>query len=256
MQTSRRKFFTKLGLTGLTGLSFPGILTAINPKRMTQKTTKWNGLAILFQGDSITDGARTRNNDWNHIMGHGYSYLIASRFWFDYPKEDLMFYNRGISGNKVKDLLDRWEEDTIELKPDLLSILIGVNDVASIIANENSIEAWHDNYKKLLDKTKKELPNTTLILCEPFLLPADWNKEKVDTWETVIHKMQAIVRRLAKDYKTLHVELQGPFNKACQKAPAKYWVWDGVHPMPAGHELIARIWIKEASKKLSFINIK
>lgn len=131
-----------------------------------------------------------------------------------------------------------------------------MNDVARIIGNENSIEAWHENYKKLLDKTKKELPDTTLILCEPFLLPADWTKDKAETWENVISKMQAIVRQLAKDYKTIHVELQEPFNKACQKASAKYWVWDGVHPMPAGHELIARIWIKEASKKLDFINIK
>ena len=76
-----------------------------------------------------------------------------------------MAYNRGISGNKIKDLQERWQKDTIDLKPDVLSILIGVNDVARIIGNENSIEAWRENYRKLLDKTKKELPNTTLILC-------------------------------------------------------------------------------------------
>lgn len=122
-------------------------------------------MTILFQGDSITDGGRSRNADWNHIMGHGYAYLIASRLWYDYPKEDLMAYNRGISGNKIKDLQERWQKDTIDLKPDVLSILIGVNDVARIIGNENSIEAWRENYRKLLDKTKKELPNTTLILC-------------------------------------------------------------------------------------------
>ena len=110
MQVSRRKFFTKLGLTGLTGLSFPRLLSAINSKGRILNNIKGKGLSILFQGDSITDGARTRNQDWNHIMGHGYAYLVSSRLWFDYPKEELMFFNRGISGNKVTDLLDRWQE--------------------------------------------------------------------------------------------------------------------------------------------------
>lgn len=178
MQASRRKFFTKLGLTGLTGLSFPSILSAINPKGMTQNDSKWNGLTILFQGDSITDGARTRNKDWNHIMGHGYAYLIASRLWFDYPKEDLMFFNRGISGNKVKDLLERWQKDTIDLKPDMLSILIGVNDVSRIIANENSIETWHENYKTLLDTTKKNYQIPVLFYVNRFYFPQIGQKKK------------------------------------------------------------------------------
>ncbi|WP_339716892.1 SGNH/GDSL hydrolase family protein [Cyclobacterium amurskyense] len=253
MQVSRRKFFTKLGLTGLTGLSFPRLLSAINSKGRILNNIKGKGLSILFQGDSITDGARTRNQDWNHIMGHGYAYLVSSRLWFDYPKEELMFFNRGISGNKVTDLLDRWQEDTIDLKPDVLSIMIGVNDVARIISKEYSIEEWEVNYKKLLNKTRSELPNTTLILCEPFLLIDDWPKEKAVAWEAIIFKMQVIVRQLAKNYNTIHVELQDQFNLSLKKAPAKYWVWDGVHPMPAGHELIARIWIKEVSKKLDFI---
>ncbi|WP_200861906.1 SGNH/GDSL hydrolase family protein [Cyclobacterium qasimii] len=75
----------------------------------------------------------------------------------------------------------------------------------------------------------------------------------MDAWETVIQEMQVIVRQLAKSYNTIHVEFQEPLNKACQNAPAKYWVWDGVHPMPAGHELMARVWINEVSKKLDFI---
>lgn len=89
----------KLGLTGLSLLSWPRILAAANQKRSTHKNKNWKGLTILFQGDSITDGGRSRNADWNHIMGHGYGYLIASRLCYDYPKEDLMFYNRGVSGN-------------------------------------------------------------------------------------------------------------------------------------------------------------
>jgi len=104
MQTSKRAFFMKLGLTGLSLLSWPKILTAANQKRNARKNINVKSLTILFQGDSITDGGRSRNADWNHIMGHGYAYLIASRLWYDYPKEDLMLYNRGVSGNKIKDL--------------------------------------------------------------------------------------------------------------------------------------------------------
>ncbi|MDO6438949.1 SGNH/GDSL hydrolase family protein [Cyclobacterium sp. 1_MG-2023] len=249
MQESRRSFFSKMSLMGFAGLTFPAILSARN----TLKKVNEKGLTILFQGDSITDGARTRNKDWNHIMGHGYAYLISSRLWFDYPKEDLMFYNRGISGNKVKDLLDRWQKDTIDLKPDVLSILIGVNDVSRIIANEYTLEEWQEKYKKLLHKTKAELPNTSIYLCEPFLLIDDWPKEKKQQWEEVMKVMQKMVRQLAEDYNCVHIALQEHFDTSLQKAPAKYWVWDGVHPMPAGHELIARIWINKASKHLGFL---
>lgn len=250
MQKSRRKFLMKLGLSGLTAISFPSLLSAINNSDHSLKNTNDKGLTILFQGDSITHGNRTLDNDWNHVMGHGYAYLIASRLWYDYPEKDLMFYNRGVSGDKVSDLVKRWDKDTINLKPDVLSILIGVNDVSKIVANEYSIEDWNENYKKLLDRTKKELPNTILILCEPFLLPEDWTVKKTGSRQNVIQKMQKFVRQQAKDYNAIFVELQEPFNRACNKAPAKYWIWDTVHPMPAGHELIARLWIKEFSKNI------
>jgi lysophospholipase L1-like esterase len=164
-----------------------------------------------------------------------------------------MFYNRGISGNKVKDLLDRWNVETIDLKPDILSILIGVNDVSRIISNNYTLAEWQEDYKKLLDKTKTELPNTSIILCEPFLLVDDWPREKKEQWERVMAEMQKMVRQMAVKYNCIHIALQEPFNLALQKAPAKYWVWDGVHPMPAGHELIARIWINEVNRKLDLI---
>lgn len=102
----------------------PGILNAAAAVKNTDP-----GLTILFQGDSITDGNRSRNNDWNHVMGHGYQYIIASRLWYEFPQKGYHFFNRGISGNKVTDLAARWQQDTIDLKPDLLSILIGVNAI-------------------------------------------------------------------------------------------------------------------------------
>src|SRR5476651_1492719 len=84
---------------------------------------------ILFQGDSITDGNRGRSADPNHILGHGYVFSIASKYGATYPDLDLTFVNRGISGNTVQDLANRWEADTLAIQPDVLSILVGVNDI-------------------------------------------------------------------------------------------------------------------------------
>jgi lysophospholipase L1-like esterase len=255
MKTSRREFIGKLGLTGIAAWSLQQHLSASDYYQQADKNTENKGLTILFQGDSITDGNRTRDNDWNHIMGHGYAYLIACRLWYDYIEENLMFYNRGISGNRVRDLDARWQQDTLDLKPDVLSILIGVNDVMAIVKDwdPDPIEKFEESYKKILDKTLSSLPNTQIVLCEPFILPIGWVNEKTEIWQTEVLKRQQVVRKLAETYQTTFVELQKPFEQACQKAPANYWIWDGVHPMPAGHELIARLWIKEVSKKLSFI---
>lgn len=215
------------------------------------------GLKILFQGDSITDGNRSRNNDWNHVMGHGYAYLIASRFWYNQPGKKFEFYNRGISGNKITDLAMRWKDDAIDIQPDILSILIGVNDVSYFIAGDERYSAgnYEKDYNTLISRTKKELPEVRLVLCEPFILPVGNIKDNWSIWHPEIQKRQDIVKKLAFNYDAVFVGLQEPFNKACNKAPADYWIWDGVHPMPAGHELIARQWIRKAGREISFLKI-
>jgi lysophospholipase L1-like esterase len=166
-----------------------------------------------------------------------------------------MFLNRGINGNRVRDLDARWQHDTLNLKPDVVSILIGVNDVLAIIKNINpeTAEKFEETYKRILDRTKYALPDTYIVLCEPFILPLGWVNEKTETWQSEIFKIQKIIRKLAETYNVTFIGLQEPFKNACQKAPADYWIWEGVHPMPAGHELIARLWIKEVKKKLAFI---
>jgi len=256
MDTTRRDFIKNVGLSGLALMSLPEMLLATEPVESLKKNDKNKGLTFLFQGDSITDGNRTRDNDWNHVMGHGYAYLIASRLWYDYIDKDFMFYNRGISGNRVKDLETRWQQDALDLKPDVLSILIGVNDVIAIVEgwNPDSIEQFEESFRRILDKTKEALPDTLIVLCEPFILPLGWANKKTEIWQAEIPKRQKIVKQLAESYNAVFVELQKPFNDACKKAPANYWIWDGVHPMPAGHELIARLWIKEVAKKLTFLN--
>ena len=255
MENTRRDFIRKIGLTSVAAAGLPEFLTAAERAGSINKLKKEKGLTILFQGDSITDGNRTRNKDWNHVMGHGYAYLVASRLWCDHPDKQLMFYNRGISGNKVRELVARWQEDAIDLKPDLISILVGVNDVGDILRNRDpeSIEKFEENYRKMFDKTKATLPETGFVLCEPFLLPVGMVKDRQETWQREIALRQQVVKRLATEYHAVFVPFQELFDNACKKAPADYWIWDGVHPMPAGHELMARCWIKEVKKMLPFV---
>jgi lysophospholipase L1-like esterase len=257
MNAERRDFIKKIGIAGAAAMSLPEILLAKESSaRSVHDSDVGKGTVVLFQGDSITDGNRTRDNDWNHIMGHGYAYLIASRLWYDYPQQKQMFYNRGISGNRVSDLEARWQKDTLDLKPDVLSILIGVNDVMAVVKNQDPepVEVFEATYKRILDKTKDSLPNTKLVLCEPFILSLGWVNENPEVWQAETAKRAQIVRMLAEQYDACFIELQNPFLEACKKAPAEYWIWDGVHPMPAGHEMIARLWIKKVKEYLKFIH--
>lgn len=144
--------------------------------------------------------------------------------------------------------------DAIDLKPDVVSILIGVNDTMSVVNNQSpqSIKAFELAYTNILEKTKRVLPDTKIVLCEPFVLPLGWVSKNTEIWQSEIKKRQDIVRKLAVNHNVIFVAFQQPFIEACKKAEASFWIWDGVHPMPAGHELMARIWIKDLEEKLIF----
>ena len=249
-ESSDRRSFLKnaIALSAIASVS-PNVLQA------QRGNEDGNNYTFLFQGDSITDGNRTRNNDWNHVMGHGYQYIVSSKLWYDFPKKSFHFFNRGVSGNKVVDLAARWQKDTIDLKPDLLSILIGINDISAFISGNNDFTAteYEKGYRGLLQQTKIQLPDIQFVLCEPFILPVGKIKEKWQPYLEEIEKRQQIVRRLSEEYNAVFVPFQTAFNKALAKAPAEYWIWDGVHPMPAGHELMAREWQARVSKRLKFI---
>jgi len=239
-------------MLGATILSGP---TALTGPFLKHDTTGGDNCIFLFQGDSITDGNRTRNNDWNHVMGHGYAYLIASRLWFDFPPKKFHFFNRGISGNKVTDLAQRWQQDTIDIKPNVLSILVGINDVdAAINGNKDfTAESYENDYRTLLTQTKQQLPDVELVICEPFILPVGRVKDKWAEFEQETAARQVLAKKLAVEFNAIFVPLQDTFNQALKRAPADYWIWDGIHPMPGGHELIAREWIKQVGKKLKFV---
>lgn len=186
---------------------------------------------ILFQGDSITDGNRGRSADPNHILGHGYAFIIAARHGAAFPEAKLDFMNRGISGNTLLDLEKRWQKDTLDLKPDVLSILIGVNDDG----RNMPLDQYEQTYDKLLTETKAANPKVKFVLCEPFV------KHSGPISESIL-KRQEIVARLAKKHGAALVKFQKVFDAANERAPADYWIWDRVHPTYRGHQLMADEW--------------
>ena len=209
--------------------------SAVEPIAMFQKDTR-----ILFQGDSITDGNRGRSPDPNHILGHGYAFIIAAKYGATFADRNLTFLNRGISGNTVVDLEKRWQKDTLDLKPDVLSILIGVNDNSHNVP----VDQYEQIYDQLLTETKAANPNIRFVLCEPFTLPVGARKTNWEPWYAGIKQRQEIVARLAAKHHAAHVHFQKVFDDACQRAPAEYWIWDGVHPTYSGHQLMADEWVR------------
>jgi lysophospholipase L1-like esterase len=193
---------------------------------------------ILFQGDSITDGNRGRSTDPNHILGHGYVFLLAAKFGAAFPDLDLDFMNRGISGNTVLDLERRWQKDTLDLKPDVLSVLIGVNDEGRGIP----LDQYEQVYDKLLVDAKSANPAIRLVLCEPFGLPVGARKATWTARSEGLQKRQQIVARLAEKHHAALVHFQRAFDEALKRAPAEYWIWDAVHPTYRGHQIMADEW--------------
>lgn len=199
---------------------------------------------ILFQGDSITDGNRGRSADPNHILGHGYVFIIAAQHGAAFPQQNLNFMNRGISGNKASELEKRWQKETIDLKPDVLSILVGINDARSV-----PVEEYEKTYDKLLADARAANPKLRLVLCEPFLLPGEKKDAAMEARMLVVREQQAIVAKLAKKHDAALVLYQRMFEEACMKAPATYWIWDAVHPTYSGHQLMADQWLRSVREK-------
>jgi lysophospholipase L1-like esterase len=192
---------------------------------------------ILFQGDSITDGGRQGGNDYNHTMGQDYDYIISAQIGCQFPERNLTFINRGNSGNKVTDLASRWQNDTLDLKPNFLSILIGIND-------SEPVEQYESTYDKLLSDTIAALPNVKIVLGEPFVLPVGKKKEGYSSYRSDVEKRQDVVARLADKYHLPVIHYQKAFDDACQLAPPEHWSWDGIHPTYAGHGLMVREWLQ------------
>ncbi len=204
---------------------------------------------ILFFGDSITDAERNKNSDLE--IGIGYPLLVKADLSYAYPNE-YEFLNRGISGNRSVDLLARIKRDCINLSPDYISILIGVNDVWHEISENNGLDTqrFEHIYDLIVSEIKEALPNTKIMIMEPFVLEGyntcntEEKPDRFKRFETGVAEKAKASGKIAEKYGLPYIKLQDKFDEALKKAPADCWLYDGVHPSSAGHKIIKEEWIK------------
>lgn len=208
-----------------------------------------SGDVVLFQGDSITDAGRDFSQAAANLqpaMGAGYAWMAASHLLVERPADGLKAFNRGISGNKVFQLAERWDADCLALRPDVVSILIGVNDLWHRRNGDydGNLETYQADYRRLLERTKDALPAVKLVLAEPFVLMCG----AVDaSFREELAGFQETVRDLARDFSARLVRYQAAFDAAVGLAPADHWAADGVHPSPFGAALMAHAWLRAAA---------
>lgn len=195
-------------------------------------------MRILFQGDSITDAGRDRANP--HDLGPGYPKYAAEQIRSRFPGKELEFINLGISGDRTGDLMARWQTDCIDLQPDVVSILIGINDVWRAFDSNmpTSAQVYEDNYRHLLEDIKAHTKAKILIM-EPFLLHNSPDKE---TWRADLDPKIVATRRLARAYADAYLPLDGLFAAASLREEPSYWAGDGVHPTEAGARFIGEYY--------------
>ena len=237
--TSRREFLAA---------SAAAVAAARWPLHMPDPVTA--GTTVLFQGDSITDAgrdrARTGANDLR-ALGSGYPLLLAAELRDRYAERDLQVFNRGISGNTVPDLQARWQTDTVALNPAILSILIGVNDIWHVRdkPHEGAAARYEAGYADLLKATRAALPAARIVVLEPFVLRVG---AVSDAWFPEFDDFRAAAKRVAKGADATFVPLHEMLQDLARKSSPAYWAGDGVHPTLAGHQAIARQWIKVVGK--------
>ena len=205
-------------------------------------------MKILFQGDSITDAFR-KPEEINPAfqLGNGYAFLVAARLGARHPERRFEFLNRGISGHTVQDLEKRWQADSLDHQPDLLSLLIGVNN---LIHRQNGSKDIPDSevlasYRRMLEQMRTQNPRIRFLLMEPFLLEAG---DVTLAWKTAIKPIQEGIAVIAREFDAPFIPLQSVFDKALTLAPVAYWAYDGIHATHAGFQLIADVWIETVER--------
>lgn len=249
--SNRRKFIrqTAAGIVG--SLILPNIVAAAKSDNAGQIKLKQDDI-ILFQGDSITEWGRNKSEtkpNTSGALGNSYPFIVSTEILMSGPAQNLVIYNKGVSGNKVFQLAERWDADCLQLKPTVLSILVGVNDLFHAIRNgyTGTIDTYRNDYKKLLDHTKQALPDVKLIIGEPFLTKGI--RPGSENWYPRFAEFQWAAREIATNYGAVFIPYQQVFDEALQKAPAKYWSLDGIHPTVAGAGLMAKAWLQAIKLK-------
>lgn len=198
---------------------------------------------LLFIGDSITDVGRDRTDGQD--MGNGFPLLIAAHLLSAFPDKRLTVLNRGIGGDSLGDLKNRWEHDCLIINPDIVTILIGINDTwrnqnDEKTITEKELDEFESDYRFLL-KSLHQRTDARVVLMEPFVLP--FPKDRVNWREDLDPRIQ-IVRKMAREYQTELVPLDGVLNALGIKNGFSYYTGDdGVHPTVAGHGVIAKAWL-------------
>jgi len=199
------------------------------------------GATVLFQGDSITDCGRVRDDGAD--LGRGYAMMAASRLVSLYPERGLTCLNRGIGGNTAAEMAARWQADALELEPDWVSVLIGINDAWRCVNGGDDVDTatYERIYRETLSKTRDAL-GCRFVICEPFLLsvPAEGHDAARADLDGKIH----VCRELAREFGAVYVPFDGLFAAACCRSAPESWAPDGVHPKPHGHALMAQAWLE------------
>jgi len=241
-QISRRRLLATAGIAGLASSISTNLMAGHHEKANQLSLPK--GTTILFQGDSITDAGRDKKNqiaNQQKALGAGYAWMAASHLLIKNPQLNLTIHNRGISGNKVHQLANRWDKDCLDLKPDILSIMIGVNDIWHGLNGkyEGTVKTYEDDFLSLMERTRKALPKTQFVICEPFVLRCGAVNDK---WFPEFDRYRAAARKVADQNNATFVPFQSMFDEAVQYAPPKHWAGDGVHPSSHGASLMAHFW--------------
>lgn len=200
---------------------------------------------FLFQGDSITDANRVDDNEDNFGLGCGYPLLLSAELAKS-RKNEFKFINRGDSGDRITDVYARIKEDIINLKPDYMSILIGVNDVAHELTMDCGVssEKFEKIYSMLIEEIKEALPQIKIIIMEPFVLKGSSTEKLWDGFKSEVKAHGEAAKRVAEKYSLRFVELQDKFDEASADGDTRYWSVDGVHPTAAGHQIIKEELLK------------
>ncbi|MFC7526220.1 SGNH/GDSL hydrolase family protein [Parapedobacter sp. GCM10030251] len=245
MDKSRRTFIGTTLMRAAMAVSLPEIVKAAGISSAPKIRIQENDV-VLFQGDSITDAGRDKENkapNNSRALGTGYAFLAAANLLNTHASKQLTIYNRGISGNKVYQLADRWEEDCLALKPNVLSILIGVNDFWHKFDGkyDGTIQVYRDDYRKLIDRTLTALPGVKLVIGEPFAV--NNVKAVTDAWYPDFDEYRRAAREIATEYGAAFIPYQRVFDEAAKVAAPSYWTGDGVHASLAGAQLMAEAWL-------------